>query len=160
MAEVSDLKKFDVFKGLAEKQLAQLAKITDKKAYKKSTFVYERGKKAKHLFVVNKGTVSLRRLEPGEKVGIAFESRESGELFGAASFMVPQQYTLTAVCMADSEVFAIDADRLFKLAEQDAAVGYRLMLAVAQIYFERYKSAKRQIHQMVSTPAIITALPG
>jgi hypothetical protein len=39
-------------------------------------------------------------------------------------------------------------------------VGYELMLKIAQIYFERYKSAKRSLYQMVGTPPVITALPG
>jgi len=104
--------------------------------------------------------VSLRRIEPGDKVGIAFETREPGTLFGAASFMQPQEYTLTAVCLQDTEVLAVDADKLFKLCDKDPLLGYRLMLKIAQIYFERYKTAKKNLYAMVHTPAVITALPG
>jgi CRP-like cAMP-binding protein len=160
MVEVSALKKFDLFKGLSEKQMSDLAKITEKKSYKRGQFAYERGQSAKHLFVVDKGALSLRRFEPGDQVGIAFETREAGELFGAASFMQPPEYTLTAVCMENAEVLAIDAKKLSKLCDKDPALGYRLMLAIAQVYFERYKSAKRQLHQMVQAPTLITALPG
>jgi len=74
--------------------------------------------------------------------------------------MHPQHYTLTAICMEDSEVLAIDADKLFELCETDPAVGYQLMLKIAQIYFERYKIAKRNLHEMLRTPTVITALPG
>ncbi len=160
MVEVSDLKKLELFGTLAEKQLEEIAEITEKKSFKKHSHVYGRGNGAKHLFVVNKGLVSLRRIDPGDEVGIAFETREPGGLFGAASFMKPQEYTLTAVCLEDTEVMAIDADKLFELCEQDPAVGYQLMLKIAQIYFERYKSAKRSLHDMVRTPTVITALPG
>ena len=93
-------------------------------------------------------------------MGIAFETRESGEIFGAAAFMHPQHYTLTAVCIEDSEVMAIHADKLSDLCEKDPAVGYKLILKIAQIYFERYKSAKRNLYEMVRTPTIITALSG
>jgi len=67
--------------------LEELAEITDKKIYKKHAHVYERGDAAKHLFVVSKGLISLSRFDLGDQVGIAFEKRESGELFGAAAFM-------------------------------------------------------------------------
>jgi len=110
--------------------------------------------------VVSKGLVSLRRFEPGDEVGIAFETREPGTLFGAASFMEPQEYTLTAVCMEDTEVMAIDADKLTELCKKDPAVGYELMLKIAQIYFERYKTAKRNLYGMVQAPTVIAALPG
>jgi len=160
MAEAKELAKFDFFKPFSESQLGEVAKITQKKTFKKHDHIYERGNSAKHLFVVSKGLVSLRRIEPGDKVGIAFETREPGTLFGAASFMQPQEYTLTAVCLQDTEALAVDADKLFKLCDKDPLLGYRLMLKIAQIYFERYKTAKKNLYAMVHTPAVITALPG
>jgi CRP/FNR family cyclic AMP-dependent transcriptional regulator len=160
MVEVNDLKKMDIFNVFSEKQLAEIAEIAEIKTFKKDANVYERGKRADHIFVVIKGVVSLIRLEPGEKVGISFEKREKGELFGTACFMKPQEYTLTAVCMSDTEVMAIDADKLLTLCEDDPEVGYKFLREVAKIYFERYKLAKRQIHEMVKAPTIITALPG
>jgi len=160
MVEAYKVAYMELFGLLSDEQLEEVAKITEKKSYKIHDHIYERGNAAKHLLVVKKGLVSLRRIDPGDEVGIAFETREPGELFGAASFMKPQEYTLTAVCQEDTEVMAIDADKLFELAEKDPAVGYQLMLKIAQIYFERYKTAKRSLHEMVRTPTIITALPG
>jgi len=160
MVEASEMAYLKVFDLLSDEQLAEIAKITEKKSYKIHDHIYERGNGAKHLYVVKKGLVSLRRIDPGDEVGIAFETREPGGLFGAASFMKPQEYTLTAVCLEDTEVMAVDADKLFELCEKDPAVGYQLMLKIAQIYFERYKSAKRSLHDVVKTPTVITALPG
>ena len=160
MVEAYKVAYMELFDVLSDEQLEEVAKITEKKSYKIHDHIYERGNAAKHLFMVKKGLVSLRRIDPGDEVGIAFETREPGELFGAASFMKPQEYTLTAVCQEDTEVMAIDADKLFELAENDPAVGYQLMLKISQIYFERYKTAKRSLHEMVRTPTIITALPG
>ena len=160
MVTVSDLKKLEIFKTIKEKQLEEIAEITERKSYKKHSHVYERGDAAKHLFVVTKGRVSLRRIDPGDEIGIAFETRDPGGLFGAASFVKPQEYTLTAICLEDTEVIAIDADKLFEMSERDPALGYQLMLTVAQIYFERYKIAKRSLHDMVRSPTVITALPG
>jgi len=160
MVDVSELKRFEVFSVFSDQQLDQLAKIAEKKIFKIYSHVYEHGERAKYLFVVSKGLVSLRELKPGDQVGIAFEMRERGELFGAACFMRPQQYTLTGVCLEDSEVLAIDADKLFDLCEADAEVGYKLMKKIAGLYFERYKAAKRQLFEMVKAPTIVTALPG
>lgn len=160
MAEVSELRQFDLFKGFSEKQLSQVAQLTSKKNYGKGQVIYKEGDPAKHVFVVDKGLVSLRRVEPGKLVGIAFENREHGELFGAAAVMQPREYTLTALCLEETAVYAIDADKLGKMCESDPQLGYKFMSAIAQVYFERYKSTKRQLYQMVQTPALITALPG
>ncbi len=160
MATVNELKDLEFFGVFSETHLEELAKIVEKKSYKKNAHIYERGDRAKHLFIVDKGLVSLRRFEPGDDVGIAFEMRESGGLFGAASFMEPQEYTLTAVCLEDTDIVAIDAVKLSGLCETDPAVGHKLMHKIAQIYFERYKIAKRNLHGMVQAPTVIAALPG
>jgi len=160
MVGAGDLRQFDFFKEFSDKQLSQVGEVTAMKKYKKGAIIYEEGAPAKQLFVVITGLVSLRRLEPGKLIGIAFENRERGEIFGAAALMDPKEYTLTALCLEDSEVYAVDATKLVRLCELDPQLGYKCMSAIAQVYFERYKSAKRQIYQMVQTPAIITALPG
>lgn len=160
MVDVSDLKKIEGMAVFSEKQLGDLAGITDKKTYKAKEHIYEHGDRARFMFIVTKGLVSLRQLMPGDEVGIVFEMRERGELFGAACVMKPQQYTLSAVCMEDSEVLAIDADKLFDLCEADPDLGYRFMKKIAQLYFERYKVCKRQLYEMVKAPTVISALPG
>lgn len=160
MVDTGELKKVELFTVFSDAQLKKVAEITEKKSYKAKAHVYERGDRAKYLFVVTKGLVSLRELQPGDQVGIAFEMRERGEMFGAACFMKPQQYTLTAFCLEDSELIAVDADKLFDLCDTDPEMGYKLMRKIAQLYFERYKVAKRQLREMVKAPTIITALPG
>ena len=160
MVEASEMAYLKLFDLLSDEQLEEIAKITEKKRYKIHEHIYERGNPAKHLFVVKRGLVSLRRIDPGDEFGIAFETREPGGLFGAASFMKPQEYTLTAICLEDTEVMAIDGEKLFELCGKDPAMGYQLMLKIAQIYLERYKIAKRSLHDMVRTPTVITALPG
>jgi len=160
MVDADELKKFEFFTVFGDAQLKKIAEITEKKSYKVGSHVYEHGDRAKYLFVVTKGLVSLRELQPGDQIGIAFEMRERGELFGAACLMKPQVYTLTAVCLEDSELLVVDADKLFDFCEKDPEMGYTLVRKIAQLYFERYKVAKRQLREMVKAPTIITALPG
>ena len=160
MVEISEMKGLNIFSTFSEEELGELLKLTEKKTYEKGANVYARGDKADRIYVVTKGMVSLRRIDPGEDVGISFEKRQAGEFFGAACFMEPREYTLTAVCLEDAEVLAIDAGKLFQLCENNFEIGYKFIKEVARIYFERYKIAKNQIHQMVKEPTIITALPG
>ena len=160
MTKVGDLNKFDFFNAFSEKQLAELAKVTETKTFKKGSEIYKEGDRANHIFLVSKGWVSLRKVSPERDIGISFENRGRGELFGTACFMKPQEYTLNAVCMEDSEVFTMGADKLFDLFQKDYQIGYLFLREIAKVYFERYKSVKRQLYEMVKAPAIITALPG
>lgn len=160
MTKVDDFNKFDFFNAFSKDQLAGLAKVTETKTFKKGSEIYKEGDRANHIFIVTKGWVSLRKVDPERDLGIAFENREKGELFGTACFMKPQEYTLNAVCMEDSEVMALDADKLFDLFQKDYQIGYLFLKEVGKVYFERYKSVKRQLYEMVKAPTIITALPG
>ena len=160
MTKVGDFNKFDFFNAFSEKQLAELIKVTETKTFKKGSEIYKEGDRANYIFLVSKGWVSLRKVDPERDIGISFENREKGELFGTACFMKPQEYTLTAICMEDSEVLMMDADKLFDLFQKDYQIGYLFLKEIAKVYFDRYKSVKRQLYEMVKAPSIITALPG
>jgi CRP/FNR family cyclic AMP-dependent transcriptional regulator len=160
MTKVDEFNKFDFFNAFSEKQLAELAKVAEKKTFKKGVEIYKEGDRANHIFLVSKGWVSLRKIDPEKDIGISFENRGRGELFGTACFMKPQEYTLNAICMEDSEVLTMDADKLFDLFQKDYQIGYLFLKEIAKVYFDRYKSVKKQLYEMVKAPAIITALPG
>ena len=160
MTKVDEFNKFDFFNAFSKDQLAGLAKLTETKTFKKGSEIYKEGDRANHIYLVCKGWVSLRKVDPERDIGISFENREKGELFGTACFMKPQEYTLNAICMEDSEVLAMDADKLFDLFQKDYQIGYLFLKEIAKVYFDRYKSVKKQLYEMVKAPAIITALPG
>ena len=160
MTKVGDFNKFDFFNAFSEKQLAELIKVTETKTFKKGSEIYKEGDRANYIFLVSKGWVSLRKVDPERDIGISFENREKGELFGTACFMKPQEYTLTAICMEDSEILIMDADKLFDLFQKDYQIGYLFLKEIAKVYFDRYKSVKRQLYEMVKAPSIITGLPG
>ncbi len=160
MVDVIDLRQHEIFDVLSEKQLSKIAKITEIRTYQNRDHIFERGDRADHLFIVNKGTINLREIKYAGETGVSFEICEPGELFGAASLMQPREYSLTAVCLGDSEVMAIEADRLLDICQREPELGYKLMLLIAQRYLDRYKRAKEQVYEMVKPPVLITALPG
>ena len=160
MVEVNDINKLEIFNIFSEKQLEELSKITEKRTFEKGALVYQRGYRADRIYLVTKGLVGLDKLKPGEKIGIYFEHREKGDLFGTACFLELQKYSLTAVCLQDSEVMSIHADKFFELCQSDPELGYKFLKKVIQIYFGRYQAAKGQIHEMIKTHTITTALTG
>ena len=160
MAEVTGLRQHEIFGVFSDNQLSELARISEKKAYKGLEHIYERGNPATHLFLVNKGLVSLRNIGPVDLMGISFETCGPRALFGTASLLKPHEHTLTAVCMEDSEVIAIEADGLLELCEKNPGLGHCFMLVIAQLFFDRYNRTKKQLCEMVKAPTVITALPG
>ncbi|WP_170161496.1 cyclic nucleotide-binding domain-containing protein [Desulfosoma caldarium] len=111
--------------------------MTQKKSYKKGDVVYRSGETAGKFFIVASGVVSLREFQPEDAVGIAFETRGPGELFGTASLMPSKTFTLTAVCQEDTELYEVDVKGLEELIQWASSIGHILMKEVVPIYFDR-----------------------
>ncbi|MGQ9669776.1 MAG: Crp/Fnr family transcriptional regulator [Desulfosoma sp.] len=105
MITVEQLKSCRFFLVFSDEELEKIAQVTQNKSLKKGNVVYRNGETAGHFFIVGKGLVSLREFQPEDTVGIAFETRGPGKIFGVASLMPSKTYTLTAVCQEDTELF-------------------------------------------------------
>jgi len=149
MITASEMEKIEVFRVFSAKQIKKLSLIAKKIKYKKGKKVYLSKYRAGRLFVVIKGKVDLRVFDPNEEVGISFGIMGDGALFGGASLLKPQEYTVTAFCKKDCEFLVMESNDLIDLMDRDNELGYKLMKKVAQIYFDRYERAKVQIHDMV-----------
>jgi CRP-like cAMP-binding protein len=145
MEKLADLRQHEVFGVFPDIQLSKLAGITEKKAYRRHESIYKRGDRAKHLFLVRKGLVSLRDTEPGGLQGISVETCCPGQVFGIASLMKPHEHSLTAVCLEDSEVLAIEAKPLLKLCEEEPGLSNWFMMTIAHLYFSRYDHYRTQL---------------
>jgi len=159
MGELGYLRHHDVFGVFPDAQLSKLLEITEKRTYKRREHIHERGNRGTHIYLVHKGLVSLRDIGSGALVGISCETCGPGELFGIASIMKPHEHSLTAVCLQDSEILAIEAAGLLDFCEKEPGLGNWFMLAIAELYLKRYQGCKKQLFEMVKTPTIITALP-
>jgi CRP-like cAMP-binding protein len=145
LEKLDDLRQHEVFGVFPDVQLSRLAGITKKRTYRRNEPIYRRGDSAKHLFLVRKGLISLRDTEPGGLKGLYVETPGPGQVFGVASLMKPHQHTLTAVCLEDSEVLAIEADRLLRLCEEEPGLGSWFMMTIAHLYFSRYEHHRIQL---------------
>lgn len=158
MEELADLRHHEVFGVFPDSQLSKLAGITKKRVYKKNEPVYKRGDSARHLFLVRKGLVSLRDAEPGGLEGISVETCGPGQVFGVASLMKPSQHSLTAVCLEDSEVLAIEANPLLKLCEEEPGLGNWFMMTIAHLYFSHYEHYRTQLFGRSQSSRNVTSI--
>jgi CRP/FNR family cyclic AMP-dependent transcriptional regulator len=152
MEELADLRQHEVFGVFPDVQLSKLAGITKKRVYRRDEPVYKRGEPAKHLFLVRKGLVSLRDTEPGDLEGISVETCGPGQVFGVASLMKPPEHSLTAVCLEDSEVLAIEAHPLLKLCDEEPGLGNWFMMTIAHLYFSHYEHCRTQLFGKSQNP--------
>lgn len=155
MATIKEIEELEAFNGFNAEQKKRLARIAQKINYTKGQAVYLSKYRANRIFFVVKGRVDLRVLNSDGIVGVSFGTLGDGQLFGGASLLKPQAYTVTAHCQADSEFLVIEANDLLDLMVTDYQLGYRFMKKVAQVYFDRYERTKTQLHDMLKAPTLV-----
>lgn len=160
MEKLANFRQHEVLGVFPDIQLSKLAGITEKRVYRRHEPVYKRGDRAKHLFLLQKGLVSLRDTEPGGLEGISVETWGPGQVFGIASLMKPQEHSLTAMCLEDSEVIAIEANPLLKLCEEEPRLSNWFMMTIAHLYFSRYDYYRKHLFGTGQSPQGLNSLTG
>ena len=75
-----------------------------------------------------------------EEKEIFVDSVTPGKVFGWASVVGPSNRTVSAVCSQDSRVFAIPADALKAMLDQDHSLGYVIMNRLCDIIARRLRN--------------------
>ncbi len=158
MVTIGEIEELEVFSEFNTEQKKKLSLIAQKMNCEKGKEVYLSMYRANRVFVMVKGKVDLRIFEPEGVVGVSFGTLDDGQLFGGASVLKPQEYSVTAICKEDSELLVMESNDLIEIMVQDYELGYKFMKKVAQIYFDRYERTKKQIHEMVKATTIV-AIP-
>jgi len=156
MIQVDFFKQFSFFNKFSDAQLAKLAGISDLKTYRRRDTVYKAGDPNSHLHMVASGLVSMSGFGPTHRMGIVYAHRRPGDIFGCGCFMDSGEHTLTAICEEDCEVLEIRAEELLRMCESDPDLGFKFVKNIAQVFYERYKYAKRRLQEMIKVPDFIT----
>lgn len=138
----------DVFSFMRPEQVNALSNASDIIDYKAGDTVYYRGEKAKHMYVVLRGEVSLRL--PGKGgFTIPIDVVTPGAIFGSCQCFDIDTYSTTAQCTQDSRLMRIDAKVLERLMDEDLPMGYVMQRRIAAIYFNRYLETMKKLQAIV-----------
>jgi CRP-like cAMP-binding protein len=141
MIAVSLLKKFDFFKDFSSDQLKKLASLAKEESHLAGEHMYQKGDAARSLFLVKKGKVVMfmeSYVGTGKPpMAVTVDIITKGESMGWSAVVEPYLYTLGAHCIDNTDFIAFDSIKLRKLMEKDAALGFRIMQAVAKVISTR-----------------------
>jgi CRP-like cAMP-binding protein len=131
MSEQLDKKKAlgraELFKGIDDSCLAQIAEIGVLREYEEADVVYGLGDDANDVYVLVSGRVRFT-LGVGNRGGTAGSVMSGRMVFGWAALVDDQpRRVATAECLEDSIVLAVSGDKLRALLEQNPTAGYLVM---------------------------------
>jgi CRP-like cAMP-binding protein len=131
MTLVDTLKNTELFGGLETGHLEGVANMCRGASYRKGETIFKEGDEAKELYVLLDGRVALemevRPMPDRPSIPTAVEVATEGETLGWSALVEPYVYTLSARCMANCRVLAINGDMLRGVMADDLILGYELM---------------------------------
>jgi CRP-like cAMP-binding protein len=140
------LSQFDLFKGLPESLLKEIAAMGREVIIKKGEFVFREGEKADSLHFLINGSIALRvkLTSKPESVTVSFVSAPH-QSFGWSGIVAPNHYTSSAECDEDSTLLIIPASPFMSLLEQNPESGFKVMQRVTEIIADRLRNSRQAL---------------
>ena len=152
MVTIADLKRFGVFKGLEDDELAAIAELCRERTFGKGALCFSRGKRAMELHLCRSGRVDIvvELSQPSGTSEVAVHTATAGEVFGWSALVGPHKYTASARCVERTEDITIRGSQLVDLFEQNYHMGYRVMRNLSTAVSSRLAAARERLTESVA----------
>jgi CRP-like cAMP-binding protein len=146
MITTDTLSRFDLFKGLSESLLVEIAALSEEVSLKQGEFIFREGEKADKLHFLLNGSVALRvkLTSRPESVTVSFVSMPY-QSFGWSGIVAPNHYTSSAECDEDSNLLIIPAVPFMKLLEANPESGFKVMQRIAETIADRLRNSRQAL---------------
>jgi CRP/FNR family cyclic AMP-dependent transcriptional regulator len=145
MASIGALKKASLFESLSDDQLKAIAQLSQERSFEPGDEIFKQGQKAKKIYVLLDGVVTLR-IKAEEEIDLMAETlKELGSVFGTACLMKPFISNVTARCVKSTKALEMDSTEFQELLRRDPLIGFEVMTKLAQIYFNRLNTTRAAI---------------
>jgi len=147
MVSTELLRRYPFFANLSDKELRQLAMISDEKEISAGETLFESGDDAHYLYLLRSGGIDLHYVVSDERgmektqdfmVGVI----NPGEVFGISSAVAPYRYTASAVAPVPSKVIATEGSALREMCEEDIHMKALFQERIASTVFRRLHDSR------------------
>jgi len=145
MVSVEELKKFEIFKGLTEAELENIAEIAEKEELDANVRIFEEKSWATYLYIVMRGSVEIRMSHDKSGEQLTIDNVGPGEIFGWSA--VTEPYTLTAAAWTNkkTELLKLKGEVLSDLFKKCNHIGYKFVMKVAAVISSRLRQASQRL---------------
>jgi len=150
MVSPKDLRRYDLFDFMGDKELESVAAIARETEYQAGDVIIESGQPAETFYFLAEGNVAYYYVvttehDPYYKGEYHISDINAGEIFGISALIEPYKYTATLRVDKPSRVIEIDAADLRALCDKDPRLAYGLMQAVAKVSINRLQATRIQL---------------
>ena len=131
------LRRYPYFAGVDADGLVFLAKAAQEVTAEAGEFFFREGDTLDKTYIVVEGEVAIVATLPGGNREVIISTVGPGEVFAWSGLVPPHEATSSAKAVAASRVIALDCPQLRTRFDEDRALGYTMMLRLAQVMRDR-----------------------
>lgn len=137
---------FDVFKGLSQREVEDIAKLCEEVVFHDGDRVLSEGERAEYFFLLEQGSIDLRFELPFRETSkeMTVSTLKPGECFSWSSIVSPYEATLSCYSSGNSRAIRIRGDEILGLCEKNNHMGFIFMQNLATIIRDRLRKQRAQ----------------
>jgi CRP/FNR family cyclic AMP-dependent transcriptional regulator len=133
------LKDNEIFKGLNDEEVKEIAGICFRKEYKNGSIIFEENSKGSEMYILVEGKVDIQ-MSMGIETDLAtVHIIEPGEIFGELSLVDKSPRSATTKAAGDAVTYILEADKFENLVTANYRIGYTVMKNIARIVSTRLR---------------------
>ena len=138
------LGEFELFKGLSEDELKQIASKAVKVEVDENQEVFHEQSTESDLYILTEGRVQIIGAL-GKTDSATIHTILPGKLFGEFAFIDGQPRSATALAIQKSTVFKIPSSAIYEIFEQNSKMGYITMRNLARILARHIRQTAHEL---------------
>ena len=140
----------ELFTGLSDEEVEQVAAIAAVETYQAGQEIFAERQPADRLFILSSGRVQMHihlgsSLQPDRELTV--EEVEPGRVFGWSSLVTQQRFTASARALEPVTVVVIEAADLNALFDRNAHIGFVVMKQLAKVVASRLNHTRQRLEQ-------------
>jgi CRP-like cAMP-binding protein len=136
------IQEVELFKGIPSHIIDEIAELVTQESHPAGHVLFREGDFADYLYILEEGELDLTVKREKQ---LFFPVDKTGSVFGWSSLVEPNLYTAEAVCVKESRVIKIDADRLMRLFQKHPAEGLTIMRRLAGVIATRLIKSYKEV---------------
>lgn len=149
MKKAQILRNTSLFRPLDDDQLKSIVELAEEKVFENNEVIFRHGELAKNLYVLLEGTVTLKITAIEDLDPMAETLDQRGSVFGMAALTISHRYNVTAKCTRKTRALSLESGRLMAIVMQNQRTGLEVMAELAQLYLNRFNSARTAISNLL-----------
>lgn len=149
---VKDLRDTDIFAGLSDSNLEQIARCCSQHIYQEGDFCARQDDMVDHLLIIKAGQVAIEmRVEvPPYAHTVTIAIRTRGKVCAWSALVPPQTLTASVRCTKRTEMISIAASDLERIFAEDPPIEGTVMKNLAGIISSRLRESRTHLLRLIA----------